>query len=536
MIIRSQKPRNKIIESYLHPPYENLLLLDMPDEKWKPFPISPFDQHYVVSNKGRVKRLAHNVLRTDGIITFIPEKIIKQTKRYCYNCHLKEKSYTLMCKVTSDGKCSGVTTARVIYHAFIEPFDLYDRDWYIRYKDGNGLNCLPENLYLFERRKLTKWVQDNGRRISRQGASDRSKYSEEEVECWDNAIRKTVSQYDLKGHLIKLFKSRKDAADAVGVTLSRISAAIKGKSKTAGGYIWREGSENSPQIDVPSIVRSIRVAQYSPEGNLIQVFPTIKNAAENINLSTSVISDRLYGRSSQRDFILKAVDFFQKPLIKITDELPQTKAYSNHNLEIPEGKSYPFQNFSPDDMPNEEWKEIPNTDNVYQVSNMGRVKSVNRMMKTVQCSYLKRGQILCQSIKRDKKTNRPMLFVQLKVKNKITGYHMPNLVNRFFNNGETSRKYTVKFIDNDPLNCKAENLKSQSTSDRFKQYIQEGRIQTSRKNKPVAQYSLDGKHIATYSSITEAGNKTGYSKGHISSCVRGKKETLRGFVWKYLVK
>ena len=52
---------------------------------------------------------------------------------------------------------------------------------------------------------------------------------------------------------------------------------------------------------------------------------------------------------------------------------------------------------------------------------------------------------------------------------------------------------------------------------------------------PVAQYSLDGKLLATFASYTEAEKQTGVRNGCISLATRGKRHTAGGFVWRDLV-
>lgn len=52
-------------------------------------------------------------------------------------------------------------------------------------------------------------------------------------------------------------------------------------------------------------------------------------------------------------------------------------------------------------------------------------------------------------------------------------------------------------------------------------------------SKSVNQYSLDGKLIATYSSITEASKSIKIDNGNISRCCNGKLKTVGGFIWRF---
>jgi len=50
--------------------------------------------------------------------------------------------------------------------------------------------------------------------------------------------------------------------------------------------------------------------------------------------------------------------------------------------------------------------------------------------------------------------------------------------------------------------------------------------------KPISQYTVDGEHIRDFSSITEAKSFLN-TKSNIGECVRGKRKTACGYIWKY---
>ena len=61
-------------------------------------------------------------------------------------------------------------------------------------------------------------------------------------------------------------------------------------------------------------------------------------------------------------------------------------------------------------------------------------------------------------------------------------------------------------------------------------------VNTEPLKKSVSQYTLDGKYIQTFESITEAVKHLGlsnYDIAHISECCKGKRKTCKGFKWKY---
>ena len=60
---------------------------------------------------------------------------------------------------------------------------------------------------------------------------------------------KSVAQYDLEGDLIKIFNSRKEAAEETGTLRTEISACLNDISrKHANGYIWRDGENVKRKI------------------------------------------------------------------------------------------------------------------------------------------------------------------------------------------------------------------------------------------------------------------------------------------------
>lgn len=51
--------------------------------------------------------------------------------------------------------------------------------------------------------------------------------------------KKPRAQYDLSGHLIKIYPSALEASKMTGVPRQNINACCSNRTKTAGGYVWR---------------------------------------------------------------------------------------------------------------------------------------------------------------------------------------------------------------------------------------------------------------------------------------------------------
>jgi hypothetical protein len=108
---------------------------------------------------------------------------------------------------------------------------------------------------------------------------------------------------------------------------------------------------------------------------------------------------------------------------------------------------------------NEIWKPIPDYENYYEVSNFGRVRSLDRTIMRGDTKVNRKGKVLAQikncsgapkvNIKRHGKS-KPMLVI--------------NLVLRAF----TQYQGAVEFIDGDKANCRIDNLKEKGDSNGLK--------------------------------------------------------------------
>ncbi|WP_110366730.1 NUMOD4 domain-containing protein [Chryseobacterium sp. CBTAP 102] len=110
------KPR---INKKSPPAIFDLSLRDLPDERWKPLP--GFEGKYVISDKGRVKRLSgwKSGAELYGEEQILSLKFKKSDSPYLY--------FTLR---TNEGRFEK-RLPRMLYYCFIEEFDLNDRTLWI---------------------------------------------------------------------------------------------------------------------------------------------------------------------------------------------------------------------------------------------------------------------------------------------------------------------------------------------------------------------------------------------------------------------
>lgn len=176
-------------------------------------------------------------------------------------------------------------------------------------------------------------------------------------------------------------------------------------------------------------------------------------------------------------------------------------------------------------LPNEVWKPITDYPN-YQISNMGRVKSLN---------YKRSKQEHLLKICRDK-----------------YGYSQVALYNdKTPKTLKVHRLVAYAFIPNDDLTKTQINHKSEDKTDNrvenlewcdiaynnkygtHNERIAKSHINNKKQSKQVVQYSLDGNFIWSFVSVREIERQLGYNNGYISKCCLGKIKTAYGFIWKY---
>lgn len=172
------------------------------------------------------------------------------------------------------------------------------------------------------------------------------------------------------------------------------------------------------------------------------------------------------------------------------------------------------------------WKDIKGYEGMYQVSNLGRVKSLERYRKNNGGSET----LMPEKILKQGKLKRGYCRVEL-CKDAI---RKPYLVHRLV--AET-------FIDN-PNNlpeinhkdeCKENNIVDNlewCDSKYNNNYGTHNQKVSVAKGRKVKAYDFDGKLVMEFHSISEAHRQTGISQQCISFCIAGKYKHAGGYVWK----
>ena len=168
----------------------------------------------------------------------------------------------------------------------------------------------------------------------------------------------------------------------------------------------------------------------------------------------------------------------------------------------------------------EEWKDIKGFEGLYQVSNLGRIKSFYRLEEKILKPLITKGYYqVC-------------LFKQA-IKKK---YLVHRLVWSAFN-GSIPEGLQVNHINEIKSDNRLENLNLMTSKEncnwgtgierRVKNLI------NGKKSKPVLQFDLNDNFIKEYPSIRQVYRETGFAFQNIYTCCKGKLKQAYGYKWRY---
>ena len=166
------------------------------------------------------------------------------------------------------------------------------------------------------------------------------------------------------------------------------------------------------------------------------------------------------------------------------------------------------------------WKPVVGYEGLYEVSNLGRVKSLPRKDS-------KGG------IKSQRETIWGYLLCQLWKDGKGKNHSVHRLVaEAFIPNPEV--KQTVNHIDCNKHNNRADNLEWATQSENVRHSVKLGHYESSgARSKPIIQRERNGYFENRFKSMQEAARITGVPAANIWKCCNGKLKSAGGYLWRY---
>ena len=177
-------------------------------------------------------------------------------------------------------------------------------------------------------------------------------------------------------------------------------------------------------------------------------------------------------------------------------------------------------------MNKEIWKDIDGYEGLYQVSNLGRIKSLPKFHKTNTTGYMQEEKIL-----KPQKDIHGYLKVGLYKNGKCKIFNIHNLVANAFIENPNNYKY-VNHKDENKTNNRVENLEFCSFYYNLMYGTRLQRI-AKKNNKPILQFDLEGNFIKEYESITQASKELNNSLNNISQCCLGRSRTSKGYIFRF---
>lgn len=184
------------------------------------------------------------------------------------------------------------------------------------------------------------------------------------------------------------------------------------------------------------------------------------------------------------------------------------------------------------------WKDIEGYEGLYQISNLGRVYSFDRVIPSKAGSTMVRKAkylVLC-----NRRGYVAVTLINLNSKKKQITVHRL-VAQHFIDNPENKR--CVNHIDGNKRNNRVDNLEwatdSENAQHAFKTGLKKptkpwlGKL-NSHSCKPVAQYDLNGNLLKVWPSSNEI-QRQGVvrSPSGVTQACKGKLKTFNGFIWKY---
>lgn len=181
---------------------------------------------------------------------------------------------------------------------------------------------------------------------------------------------------------------------------------------------------------------------------------------------------------------------------------------------------------------NEIWRDIPEYEGLYQASNMGRIRSVDRYVNSpYNTKSFRKGKVLKPNI-----TRNGYYQICLFKNSKVKKYSVHRLVYEVFN-GQIPENMQVNHINEVKTDNRLSNLNLMTPKENinFGTGIERchNQLINGKCSKPVLQFTLDNIFVKEYPSLMQVYRELGFKHSSIFKCCSGKYKQAYGFKWQY---
>lgn len=178
------------------------------------------------------------------------------------------------------------------------------------------------------------------------------------------------------------------------------------------------------------------------------------------------------------------------------------------------------------------WKDIQGFEGKYQVSNMGRVRSLDMTVHNPgrNCDYFQKGRILVPYQERNGYLRVTLINGDRSTKQKISIHRIVAIA---FVCGY-AEGLEVNHIDEVRTNNRADNLEWVTPRENIN-HGGHNKRQSITKSRRVVQYDMDGRVVRSYYGLSEASRQTGIARENIGKCCNHAKGYVSagGFLWAF---
>ena len=179
----------------------------------------------------------------------------------------------------------------------------------------------------------------------------------------------------------------------------------------------------------------------------------------------------------------------------------------------------------------EVWKPISGYEGFYEVSNLGRIRSLERI---VECSDGRKRKIKDRTLKGSSYSG-GYSGVTLHKDGCAKFVNIHRIVAEAFVPNPLEKE-EVNHKDENPSNNHASNLEWVTHKENLNYGTRQERARKAiveAQGRAVRQLSIDGELVAEYESLSAACNATGTHVSNITKCAKGVYKTAGGYIWKY---